>query len=89
MNTFIKLTCLVIYAIGFLAPLFASELGLSARVVFWTQWIALAVILSHVAELVLFFNIVRRYPGALIDSIALTLLFGLLHWLPLRQSPAK
>jgi hypothetical protein len=30
----------------------------------------------------------QRYPGLLIDSIGLTLLFGFLHWLPLRKGGA-
>jgi hypothetical protein len=31
------------------------------------------------------FKHIQRYPGPLIDSVALTLLFGFLHWLPLKQ----
>ena len=41
--------------------------------------------LGHAVELLVAFNAVKRYPGPLIDSIGLTLLFGLLHWLPLRK----
>jgi hypothetical protein len=45
---------------------------------------------AHAVEAVVAFKYVRRYPGALAVSVLLTLLFGLLHILPLaRQSSAR
>lgn len=42
---------------------------------------------GHVVELAVAFKAIRRYPGPLIDSIGLTLLYGFLHWRPLRKRP--
>lgn len=83
MNTALKGACLAIYLLavvattGVLAPALASAL----------QIIALLLLAGHLVELAVAFDSVKRYPGPLIDSIGLTLLFGLLHWRPLRQRP--
>ncbi len=37
----------------------------------------------HVIEMAVMFKHVKRYPGPLAVSMALTLLFGMLHWKPL------
>lgn len=42
----------------------------------------------HAAETVFMFKHLRLYRGALAVSVLLTLLFSLLHWLPLAQRPA-
>lgn len=82
MYLLLKAACLALYvlALGRLAgwlpdPAFAR-----------LPLIAGAVILAHVAELALMFRHVRRYPGPLATSVALTLLFGLLHWKPLADA---
>jgi acetyl-CoA acetyltransferase len=51
------------------------------------QVTALLLLGDHVIELLIAFAAVRRHPGPLIDSIVLTLLFGFLHWQPLRRPP--
>jgi len=38
-----------------------------------------------VLEVLIAFKYIQRYPGPLIDSVALTLLFGFLRWLPLKK----
>jgi uncharacterized protein YhhL (DUF1145 family) len=57
------------------------------------QKLALALIAVHVLECVLAFKYVKSYPGPLLTSVVLALLFGLLHWMPLakaaRQANAK
>jgi hypothetical protein len=35
------------------------------------------------------FKSVRKYAGSLVVSIALSLLFGLLHWMPLAKASSK
>ena len=77
-----KAGCLAIYALALagLAGLLPS--GLSGAV----QVIAAALLVVHVAELVFAFRHVRRYQGVLAVSVLLTLLFGLLHWWPLKKS---
>ena len=49
------------------------------------QVVALAILGFHALELAFVFTYVRRYRGPLAVSIALTLLFGLLHWMPLTR----
>ena len=51
------------------------------------QKAALILLAAHTLELLFAFKSVQRYRGPLIDSIALTLLFGLLHWKPLAKNP--
>jgi uncharacterized protein YhhL (DUF1145 family) len=47
------------------------------------QNIAKITIAIHVIELLIWFKHVKAYDGPLSNSIMLTLLFGLLHWLPI------
>jgi uncharacterized protein YhhL (DUF1145 family) len=82
MNTNLKAILLAIYALaivgllGVLPPALASALAK----------IALILVVAHVLELAIAFKAVKRHPGPLIDSIALTLLFGILHWRPLSRA---
>lgn len=49
------------------------------------QYLALGLLVIHTLELVVALPVIRRQPGPLIDGITLTLLFGLLHWAPLKR----
>ncbi|MDF1663707.1 MAG: DUF1145 domain-containing protein [Planctomycetota bacterium] len=49
----------------------------------WTQPILIAglvLTLLHVGELALFQKQIKKYPGPYWQSVALTLIFGILHW---------
>lgn len=48
--------------------------------------IALVTLFIHMVEVVVMFKHVRLYRGPLATSIALTLLYGLLHWKPLADA---
>ncbi len=76
-----KATCIVIYvlAIGAGAGLLPPAAGSAV------QTVAMVLVGVHLVEALVAFRSVKRYPGALIDSIALTLLFGFLHWRPLAK----
>jgi hypothetical protein len=50
--------------------------------------VAAILLALHGVELVFMFKHVRLYQGPLAVSVALTLLFGLLHWRPLAQRAA-
>lgn len=80
MNVVLKLSCIIVYALGA-----ASAAGLLPPS--WSLWQMVAALLlaAHVLEAIVMFKYVKRYPGALMASVALTLLFGLLHWLPLKR----
>ena len=47
-----------------------------------------AMLAVHAIELPFVLDRLRRYRGALATSIALNLLFGLLHWVPLKRAAA-
>ena len=53
----------------------------------WFSVAALLVLIIHTLEVVFCWRYVRRYQGRLITSVLLTLLFGLLHLIPLLREP--
>lgn len=81
MNTIFKASLLVLYALALAALLVPLPWGIGPVV----QKIAVITLAIHVLELLFAMKHVRAYPGPLFTSIALTLLFGLLHWLPLAK----
>jgi uncharacterized membrane protein len=76
-----KTGCLAAYLLAALGTLAAPELAITTVL----QYAALILLAGHVLELPLAYRYLERYPGPLIDSIALSLLFGVLHWLPLKR----
>ena len=80
----LKISCLVIYALGA-----AGALGLLPESLSFFGVVALLLLAAHVAEVFLMFKHVRRYQGPLAVSILLTVLFGLLHWKPLADQAAR
>ena len=81
MNTLLKAGCLAIYLLALVGAFVALPWGAESAL----QNLAAILVGLHLLELVFAFGSVRRHPGPLIDSVALTLLFGLLHWLPLAK----
>ena len=49
------------------------------------QYGTLLCLVAHVIETVVNFRWVRMYEGPLVVSILLTLLFGILHWMPYKK----
>jgi uncharacterized protein YhhL (DUF1145 family) len=85
MQDVVKVTGLLVY----LLAAFGAWLPLPAGLLHGLQVLATVLVIAHVLELAVFFKHVKKYPGQLVDSIALTLLFGYLHWLPLsKQRPS-
>lgn len=86
--TLLKAACLLTYALALAAMAhslpasWAALAGVAPRA-------AAALLLVHALELLVFFKYVRRYPGSLLASAALTLLFGLMHWWPLAKAGAE
>jgi len=76
MNTYLKVLCLAIYVLAAIGALIMLPVGVTSVL----QKVAIVLLAAHTLELVFAFKSVRRHPGPLVDSIALTLLFGLLHW---------
>jgi uncharacterized protein YhhL (DUF1145 family) len=81
MNTVLKASALAIYLLAVLGAYVAIPFGVGSVL----QMVAVILLVAHVLELLIAFKSVKRYPGPLVDSIALTLLFGFLHWKPLAR----
>jgi uncharacterized protein YhhL (DUF1145 family) len=81
MQDAIKLTCILVYLLAG----FGTQLGLPAGPLHGLQVLAAVLVIAHLLELGVFFRHVKKYPGPVVDSVALTLLFGYLHWLPLSK----
>ena len=82
---FVKFLCLAAYALALrhLAGLLPEDSFSRAPL------IAALLLAIHSAELLLMFKHVRLYRGPLSVSILLTLLFGVLHWMPLARKARK
>ena len=79
--TFLKINLLAIYALAALS-LWLPMPWQSGPVL---QNMAMALLAIHAIETIFAFKHVKTYPGPLGKSMALSLLFGLLHWLPLAR----
>lgn len=85
MNTLLKAVCLAIY-LGALVGLVVPLPGVWALIVAYG---ALLLLGGHVLEIFVAYRSIRRYPGGLAASLALTVLFGFLHWLPLARDGGR
>jgi uncharacterized protein YhhL (DUF1145 family) len=85
MITFSKIGCLAIYTLAITA-LAGWPNGNLATV---TQVMALLLLATHLLEALLMRKRLKRLPGSLTSHVALTLLFGLLHWKPLLDQQAR
>lgn len=82
MNTSLKALCLAIYVLAAIGAYVVLPFGVTSAL----QKVAIILLAAHTLELIVAFRSVKRYAGPLIDSVALTLLFGLLHWKPLSKT---
>ncbi len=82
MYDLIKALCLAIYILAAIGGYLMLPEGLVAGL----RIAALVLLAAHALEMLVALKSIRRYPGPLIDSIALTLLFGFLHWKPLARN---
>lgn len=77
----LKTAAIVLYLLAALGTQVPLPLGMTP----WVHLVVAILLGAHVLEALVALQYVKRYPGQLVDSIALTLLFGFLHWLPLKQ----
>ena len=76
-----KFACLAAYALG-LAGLLGMVHGPLASV---GAILTIALLGIHALELLVAYKFLARYRGPLAVSVALAMLFGLLHWAPLAR----
>jgi uncharacterized protein YhhL (DUF1145 family) len=81
MSNSLKAGALVIYLLAVVSVAGWLPAGLASVL----QLLAAALLALHLLELPIAFKYIQRYPGPLVDSVALALLFGFLHWLPLKK----
>ncbi len=81
MITFGKASCLAVYLLAVLGAFVALPFGIGTAL----QYLAVILLVLHTLEVLIAWRSVRQYAGPLVDSIGLTLLFGLLHWKPLAR----
>jgi len=84
MLVILKAACLAIYGLA-LASLAGRLTGGPAHAM---EIIAAVFLLTHALEVVFLQSKVRLYRGSLALSMLLTLLFGMLHWMPLARAQA-
>lgn len=85
MNTFLRANLIVLYLLALASLVWPLPLDAG----FWLQRVSLILLLVHALETAAMFKHVRKYSGALAVSIALSLVFGLLHWMPLAKAGSK
>jgi uncharacterized protein YhhL (DUF1145 family) len=81
MNTLLKVGCFLVYLLALTA--LATELPMGIG--HWMKVVAIGLLLVHSIELLFVWKYVKAYEGGITVSVALTLLFGLLHWLPIAK----
>jgi hypothetical protein len=85
MNGFLKVLCLGCYALALAVPFVAFPLGAGP----YLQKLAMILIAAHILELPIAYRYLALYKGPLVDSVALSLLYGLLHWQPLAKASKR
>lgn len=84
MSLLMKIACLAVYALG-LAGAAGLVHGPAATV---GEIVTIALLGLHALELLFAFRFLHRHRGSMAASIALSLLFGVLHWAPLARQKA-
>ena len=82
MMTFLKAGCIAIYLMA-VTSLFVTLPWGTGPVL---QFVSVALIAVHALEALFVFKYIKSYKGALLTSLVLSLLFGLLHWMPLAKA---
>ena len=80
----LKAACLLIYALGL-----AAASGLLPESLSFMAPLTAVLLAGHLLETVIMFRYIKRYLGPLAISIVLSLLYGLLHWVPLKRQATQ
>ncbi|MFL9903916.1 hypothetical protein PQR75_37415 [Paraburkholderia fungorum] len=82
----LKAACLAIYGFGLASVVLPGSANGLAHAF---ELVAMTFLFIHALEIVFAFERVRRYRGPLVLSVLLTLLFGVLHWMPLMKARSR
>ena len=83
MNNNAKIGTLALYGITLLSLLVNIPGGAAL------QMLVFIILGAHVLEVLFCQKQIRLYQGPLVDSIALTMVFGFMHWKPLADKAAR
>ncbi len=81
LNLFFKATVVAVYLLAIASHVVAFP-GQVGPIV---QTMSLALLLIHALECLLAYRYIKLYSGPLLVSLILSLVFGLLHWMPLAR----
>ena len=81
LNSIFKVIVLAVYSLAIASHIVALP-GQAGPIV---QTMSLALLLIHALECLLAYRYIKLYEGALAVSLVLSMLFGLLHWMPLAR----
>ena len=81
LNSFFKASVIAVYLLALASHLIAFP-GQAGPIV---QTMSVALLLIHALECLLAYRYIKLYSGPLLVSLVLSLLFGLLHWMPLAR----
>ena len=79
MYTYFKINLLIIYALALLSVFVTLPWGSGP----YLQKFSTLVLAIHILETLAVYKHLKSYKGPLLHSVGLSLLYGLLHWLPL------
>ena len=82
MNAFFRANLIAAYMLALLSFFVVLPWGTGP----YFQKFTLIVLAIHVLETAVAFKYVKAYKGPLLNSIVLSLLYGLLHWLPIAKA---
>jgi hypothetical protein len=85
MNTYLKANLVVLYLLALASLAVTMPWGIGP----YLQRATLVLFVIHALETVVMFKHVKFYNGPLAKSIGLSLLYGLLHWLPLARAAKR
>lgn len=85
MNTALRCASLAVYGLALGGFFIDDPLGLAKA----AQYLALILLGGLLLGMLVAFNSIRLYKGSRAVSVALTLLFGFLHWMPLAKENGR
>lgn len=77
-----KWTTVAIYA-AMLACLLLMPGSQAAQII---SWVFVALVVAHILEFFMVYRLLASAPGSLLHHFVHTLLFGFMHWLPIKKA---
>jgi hypothetical protein len=82
MNNLLKISLVAFYVVAAICA-FNPIFGDASK---YFVYVALGLFVAHLCEIPVAYKWIKTYSGGLVLSIVLTLLYGFLHWMPLKKA---